>query len=179
MKARCRSRYLKAAWEAPRSKDKIFFFYNSKSDDVLTSEGVVMEDYPGGPQSLVMSRLEFDAETGTAQFRTTYAGGPEFDQAARMAVDPNGAPAGVGLTFSQIPTTPDAVFPNLNGVFGGYFMLFSGDLTQIDYATYLWGNRNSNVTDLAFDPLGQIHVTGINGPGAFTTPGSFQPRFRR
>ena len=161
----------------PRSKDKIFFFYNSKSDDVLTSEGVFMEDYPGGPQSLVVSELVFDEQTGTAEFRTTYAGGSEFDQAARMALDPNGAPAGVGLTFSQVPTTPDAVFPNLNGVFGGYFMLFSGDLTQIDYATYLWGNQNSNVTDVAFDPFGQIHVTGINGPGAFTTPGSFQPDF--
>ena len=161
----------------PRSKDKIYFFYNSGSDDVLTSEGVVMEDYPGGTQSLVVSELVFNEDTGTAEFRTTYAGGPEFDQAARMAVDPNGAPAGVGLTFSQIPTTPDAVFPNLNGFFGGYLMLFSEDLTQIDYATYLWGNQNSNVTDVAFDPLGQTYVTGINGPGAFTTPGSFQRDF--
>ena len=160
----------------PSSKDKVYFFYNAGSN-VPTFAGAAVENYPGGPQSLVMSELVFDEQTGTAEFRSTYAGGPNFDQAARMAVDPNGAPAGVGLTFSQIPTTPDAVFPNLNGVFGGYFMLFSGDLTQIDYATYLWGNRNSNVTDVAFDPLGQIHATGINGPGAFTTPGSFQPDF--
>ena len=160
----------------PLSKDRVYFFYNAGTN-VPTFAGAAVENHPGGPQSLVMSRLEFDPETGTAQFLTTYAGGANFDQASRMALDPNGAPAGVGLTFSQIPTTPDAVFPNLNGVFGGYFMLFSGDLTQIDYATYLWGNRNSNVTDVAFDDFGQIHATGINGPGAFTTPGSFQPDF--
>ena len=160
----------------PSSKDRVYFFYNAGTN-VPTFAGAAVENHPGGPQSLVMSELVFDEQTGTAEFRTTYAGGPNFDQASRMALDPNGAPAGVGLTFSQIPTTPDAVFPNLNGVFGGYFMLFSGDLTQIDYATYLWGNRNSNVTDVAFDDFGQIHATGINGPGAFTTPGSFQPDF--
>ncbi len=160
----------------PSSKDRVYFFYNAGTN-VPTFAGAAVENHPGGPQSLVMSELVFDEQTGTAEFRSTYAGGPNFDQASRMALDPNGAPAGVGLTFSQIPTTPDAVFPNLNGVFGGYFMLFSGDLTQIDYATYLWGNRNSNVTDVAFDDFGQIHATGINGPGAFTTPGSFQPDF--
>ena len=135
----------------PRTKDKVYFFYNSESDSVPTQEGVFREDNPGGTQSLVMSRLVFDDETGTAEFRTTYAGGREFDQAARMAVDPNGAPAGVGLTFSRLPTTPDAAFRNRNGVFGGYLMMFSPDLTQIDYATYMWGSRNSNVTDIAFD----------------------------
>ena len=161
----------------PRNKDKVYFFYSARSDDVPTSEGVVMENYPGGPQSLVVSVMEFNRETGEVEFRTTYAGGDNFDQASRMAVDPNGAPAVVGLTFSRIPTTPDAVFPNLNGVFGGYLTIFSPDFTEIDYSTYMWGNRNSNVTDVTFDPLGQIHLTGINGPGALVTPGSFQPDF--
>ena len=161
----------------PRNKDKVFFFYSAKSDDVPTSEGVVMENYPGGPQSLLLSAMEFNRETGEVEFRTTYAGGDKFDQASRMAVDPNGAPAVVGLTFSRIPTTPDAVFPNRNGVYGGYLMMLSPDLTEIDYSTYMWGNRNSNVTDVTFDPLGQIHITGINGPGALTTPGSFQRDF--
>ena len=161
----------------PRNKDKVFFFYNTESGDVPTSDGVVMENYPGGPQSLAVTLMEFNQETVELEFRTTYAGGPDFDQASRMAVDPNGAPAVVGLTFSRIPTTPDAAFSNLNGVFGGYLMMFSPDLNQIDYSTYMWGNRNSNVTDVAFDDFGQTHVTGINGPGAFTTPGSFQPDF--
>ena len=136
-----------------------------------------MENYPGGPQSLAVTLMEFNRETGEVEFRTTYAGGPDFDQASRMAVDPNGAPAVVGLTFSRIPTTPDAAFPNLNGVYGGYLTIFSPDFTEIDYSTYLWGNRNSNVTDVTFDPLGQIHVTGINGPGAVVTPGAFQTDF--
>ncbi len=161
----------------PLQKDRVFFFYSTESDDVPTSDGVVMENYPGGPQSLVVSVMEFNPETGEVEFRTTHAGGSDFDQASRMALDPNGAPAVVGLTFSRIPTTPDAAFPNLNGVFGGYLMMFSPDLTEIDYSTYLWGNRNSNVTDVAFDDFGQIHLTGINGPGALTTPGSFQPDF--
>ncbi len=161
----------------PRNKDKVYFFYSAKSDDVPTSEGVVMEDYPSGPQSLVVSVMEFNPETGTAEFRTTYAGGNNFDQASRMALDPNGAPAVVGLTFSQIPTTPDAAFSNLNGVFGGYLTMFSPDFTELYYSTYMWGNRNSNVTDVTFDPFSQIYIIGINGLGALTTPGAFQNNF--
>ena len=161
----------------PRNKDKVFFFYSTKSDDLPTSEGVVMENYPGGPQSLAVTLMEFNQETVELEFRTTYAGGLDFDQASRMAVDPNGALAIVGLTFSRIPTTPDAAFRNLNGVFGGYFTMFSPDFTELYYSTYMWGNRNSNVTDVAFDPFGQIYITGINGLGALTTPGACQNNF--
>jgi uncharacterized protein (TIGR03437 family) len=155
-----------------RKKDKVYFFYNG-GRDIPTDEGVFMEEHPGG-QALVMSFLEFDP---VPTFRTTYAGGPDFNQAARMAVDPNGAPAGVGLTFGPVTTTPGAPFRNFNGAFGGYLLLFSPDLTQIDFGTYMWGNTNSNVTDVAFDDSGQIHIAGINGTGALTTPNAFQPDF--
>ena len=68
----------------PSSKDRVYFFYNAGTN-VPTFAGAAVENHPGGPQSLVMSELVFDEQTGTAEFRSTYAGGPNFDQASRMA----------------------------------------------------------------------------------------------
>ena len=165
----------------PRFKDKMFFFYNTRSDDVPTQEGVFMEDNPGGTQSVVMSGLAFNEQTGTAEFRTTYVGGDEFDQVAGTALDSSGRPYVVGLTFSQnLPTTLDAPFPNPSGqAFNGFLLVLDDELQGVDFGTYLWGGLNSVATDVAVDlgPFGSIYVTGINQQGALTTPGAFQPGY--
>ena len=165
----------------PRFKDKMFFFYNTRSDDVPTQEGVFMEDNPGGTQSVVMSGLVFNEQTGTAEFRTTYVGGNELDQVAGMTLDSSGRPYVVGLTFSRnLPTTLDAPFPNPSGqAFNGFLIVLDEELLGIDFGTYLWGGPNSVATDVAVDlgPFGSIYVTGINQRGAFTTPGASQPGY--
>ena len=162
---------------SPIPQDRVYFSYNSFSNNVPTDENAAMSTNPG-EQSYVLTRLERDSETGNPVFvGTTYGGGSQFDQAADLALDPNGAPAVVGLTFSQLPTTPNAIFPNRNGVFSGFLSTFSKDLTRVVYSTYMWGNPNSNVTAIDFDPFGQIYIVGINGPGALITPNAFQTDF--
>ncbi len=162
---------------SPIPRDRVIFSYNSFSNNVPTDENAAMPNNPG-EQSPVLTILEPDSETGKPVFvGTTYAGGSQFDQAADMALDPNGAPAVVGLTFSQLPTTPNAIFRNRNGVFGGWLALYSSDLSTITYQTYMWGNANSNVTAIDFDPFGQFYIAGINGTGALTTPNAFQTNF--
>ena len=163
--------------------DRIVFSYSTDSLDLATGEGVSLPNYPGGLQSMAVSRMAFDPETSEIiPPITTYVGGDEFDQVAGMALDSSGRPYVVGLTFSQnLPTTLDAPFPNPSGqAFNGFLIVLDDELQGVDFGTYLWGGLNSVATDVAVDlgPFGPIYVTGINQQGAFTTPGAFQPGYR-
>jgi len=160
---------------SPIPKDRLFFSYNTFSNAIPTDENAAMPDYPGGTQSYLLTVLESDIETRRLAFvDTTYGGGSQFDQVAGMAVDPNGAPAVVGLTFSQLNTSRGAVHSNRNGAFSGFFIRYSNDLSRIDYSTYAWGSQNSNATAINFDGFGQPHILGILGPGEQMTANAFQ-----
>ena len=158
---------------SPIPRDRLYCSYNTLSNDVPVDENAAMSTNPG-EQSYIVTFMEPDPETGKPVFHgTTYGGGSEFDQVAGMDVDPNGATAVVGLTFSQLDTTPNAISPTRRGPFDGWLAMHHPRLAQITYQTYL----DSNVTAIDFDRFGQSHLAGINGPGATITTNAFQPEF--
>jgi len=156
----------------------------TKSDtDYPVTDGAAMTTYPGGVQSMGLSLMTIDPaqeDWDVTRRKTTYFGGNGWDQGPGLAFDPNGGVAIGGFTFSgNLPTTANAIQRQRpGGRFGAYIAWFGAELDRQSsfFTTYL-GGPNSNLTDIAIDPLGQLYAAGINPNGWPTTSGSFQPEF--
>ncbi len=156
----------------------VITFSVTESTDFPATPGAFMTEYPGGPQSLGVTLTRIDPATGVTLRVASYFGGRGFDQGPGLAADPNGSPVISGFTFStNLPTTIDArERRHPGGGFAGFAARFFGDLSDVDFLTYL-GGRSSNAPNVTVDPFGQIYVVGI-GPASWpTTPGAFQEGF--
>ena len=94
---------------------------------------------------------------------STYLGGSGFDEGAAIKVDDTGA-AYVG------GTTCSADFPTVNPIQGrgnrndAFITKLSPNGSQIVYSTYLGGEDNEGVTDLALDAQKNLFVLGNISP---------------
>lgn len=95
-----------------------------------------------------------------------------------IAVDVSGNAWVTGSTLSpDFPVTSDALQPKFGGgLYDGFLARFnpSGGL---DYATYLGGPGYDTLSAIAFDPSGNIYLTGASaGLSQPASPGAFQPQ---
>lgn len=129
----------------------------------------------GGQRDAFVAKLAPDA---ASLVYSTFLGGPGDEEGTGIAVDAEGH-AYVGgrvLGPSGFPVTP-AAFQATPGGGGadGFVARLAPDGAALDYATFLGGDANDQVFDLALGPEGRAFVVGHTSSTDFpTTPGVLQ-----
>jgi hypothetical protein len=97
-----------------------------------------------------------------------------------LKVNASGRAYLVGLTFQDIPVTPDALkgTRNFNNQFEGFLTEISADGSSIPYSTFIGGAGHDYVTGLALDSNGSVHMVGVTYSDDFpTTPSALKQDF--
>ena len=118
------------------------------------------------------------AAGGNALVYSTLFGGSCATNGIGVAVDANGNAWVTGSTESpDFPVTSDALQPKFGGgLYDGYLARFN-PAGGLDYATYLGGSGYDALNAIAFDPSGNIYLTGESGGlSQAASPGAFQPQ---
>jgi hypothetical protein len=108
----------------------------------------------------------------------TYAGGPNQELLADMAVRPDGSVYVVSKASPATPTTPGA-FQEVNaGISDAWIGKLSPDGSTLEWGTYLGGNTSDTPISISVDEDGTVVVVGDTWSEDFPmTAGSLQPKF--
>ena len=114
---------------------------------------------------------------GTALAYSTYLGGSQVDNGARVAVDSGGNAYALGFSSStNFPTTTGALDTTANGGFDATVTKLNPAGSAPIYSTYLGGQGFDTGNDIAVDSSGNAYIGGGTGSTNFpTTPGAFDP----
>ena len=120
-----------------------------------------------GVQNAFVSKLSFDARTGTLSLAySTYLGGSNFDSGQGIAVDARGNAYVTGLTESSDfplahPLPTNSVFRGVPNAFVSKLSLDARTGTlSLAYSTYLGGSVLDRGAGIAVDGWGNAYVTG-------------------
>lgn len=103
----------------------------------------------------------------------TFLGGEDGETGRAITIDTAGrAIIGGGVWSTDFPTTPDALFPSHNGLRDGFIARLSADGTQLEYASFLGGSGQEEVTAVSqHPPTGDLFLGGWSFSSDFpTTP---------
>ncbi len=122
--------------------------------------------------------------SGSALVYSTYLGGNggSGDRGTGIALDSRGDAYLTGSTDStNFPTTSGAyqTSPPGTGVLSStaFVAKLNPMGSALVYSTYLGGRGGASASAIAFDPSGDVYVTGTAGSPFPTTPGAYQPTF--
>lgn len=129
----------------------------------------------GGQRDAFVAKLAPDA---SSLVYSTFLGGPGDEEGTGIAVDAEGhayvggrvlGPNGFPVTPGVFQATPGG------GAADGFVARLAPDGAALDYATFLGGDANDQVFDLALGPEGRAFVVGHTSSTDFpTTPGALQ-----
>lgn len=108
---------------------------------------------------------------------STFLGGSELEQTAKVAVDTTGRAHVTGATDStDFPTTTGAFRPSNVGDFDDiFFAKLNQQGSGLEYSTLLGGNNTETLPSIDLDADGNTFVVGRTGSDDFpSTPGAFQ-----
>ncbi len=109
--------------------------------------------------------------SGNALEWSTYLGGPGWDSAIAMALDPSGNVYVTGYTLGGLPTL-HSIVPH--GTPGPWVAKFDR-AGALQYSSIIIGSDNAESRALAADSKGSAYVTGFSrDPATPTTPGAFR-----
>lgn len=157
------------------------------SDAAYITGSTTSTDFPTSPgafdQTLgAFSSADGDAfvvklnPTGAALLYATYLGGKADDVGMGIAVDPNGVAYVAGDTKGgSFPTTSNAYDSSFNGNYDHFVTRLNPQGSALLYSTYMGGEGNEYVADMALDLNGAVYLTGSAGSSYPTTPGAFDP----
>src|SRR5205823_3173313 len=133
--------------------------------------------YGGGTFDGFVTKLN---PTGSGLVYSTYFGGSGDDKAISVAVDGAGNAYVAGFTDStDFPVTSGAFQTTYGGgASDGFVAKLSLTGSGLLYSTYLGATGQDQAIDIAIDPAGDAHVSGITNTNGFpTTLGAFQTSF--
>lgn len=150
---------------------KVYVVGWTNSSGFPTISGAYDEEYNGGQDAFV-SRLNSGLTDLEA---SSYIGGIADEKANDIKVAPSGTIYVAGWTDStDFPTTSGAYDESANDEEDVFVSRFSSDLTTLSASTYLGGVNTDKANALAFDPSGNVYVTGYTTSSDFpTTSGAY------
>lgn len=146
----------------------------TKSTDLETTVGAFQRTYGGGLNDMFVAKISSD---GSQLLASTYLGGSVNDRSEGIRVDGAGRVYVTGNTGSpDFPITPDAH----QAVFGGAndiaIIIFSSDLSQLIYGSFLGGPNYEGGRTVGVGNSGDFYFGGEVATG-FPTKNAFQPTF--
>jgi len=141
-----------------------------------TTSGAYATTHNGAYDAFV-TRLD---GTGSSLLWSTFLGGNANETAYALALDPSGAVAVAGNTWSTtFPTTSGAYDTTYNGPSSDIFVtLFDATGGSLLWSTFLGGSDWEGAYALALGPSGAVTVAGETGSSTFpTTSGAFDTTY--
>jgi fibronectin type 3 domain-containing protein len=100
----------------------------------------------------------------------TYFGGSNYDTIESLTVDDGGSVVFAGDSDSNdLPTTPGAYDRTYNGFYDIYVAKLDGNLTSLNFSTYIGGSNLDVPISLDVDDSGNSYVTGYTDSNDFPT----------
>ncbi len=108
---------------------------------------------------------------------STYIGGSDYDNGEAIWVGDDGNAFIAGYTRSiDFPITSDASDSKRNGDKEGFITRLAPDGKDLEYSSFIGGDRNDFVNDIALDDTGAIYLAGRTNSDDFpTTDGAYYP----
>lgn len=134
------------------------------STDFPTTPDAYDPDYdPGvGPLSQladgVIVRLSDD---GAALLGSTRLGASAYDAVNAITIATSGQLIAVGGANAGFPTTPGSYDTLLDGTSDGFVAALSGDLTTLEWSSFLGGSSTDDALGVAVAPNGEVVVAGF------------------
>lgn len=131
----------------------------------------------GGLADSFIVKLSAD---GTSLLYATFLGGSSYDGNRRIRLDSSHRVIIGGWTWSfDFPTTPGAFDTIFDGGFSDLFIAkLSADGSFLHFSTFLGGNGEDGLSDLAIAPSGAIHLSGFTASADFpATSGAFDTTY--
>lgn len=135
----------------------LYFALQTASSDLPVLNA--LQDHLSGTQDGALVSLN---PTGTAIRFATYLGGSGFDGASGLAVDSAGHMVVTGVTQSADFPTASPLQASLHGTSDAYVarINFDGAHLSVAWSTFLGGSGNDDAYSAAFDPLGNVYLSG-------------------
>lgn len=117
--------------------------------------------------------------TGSALEYSTFLGGSQSDAGGGIAVDDQFSAYVTGGTRSaDFPTTEGSFDQVFNGTDDGFVVKLNASGNDLDYGTFLGGDRIDGGNDVALDATGSAYVVGYTSSLNFpTTPAAFDKSY--
>lgn len=162
----------------------IYLTGGTASSDFPTTTGAYDRTHNGW-MDVFVAKL---APTGSLVW-STLLGGPNYDRAYGIELDPQGNVVVGGRAGPGFPTTAGVVQPgfagdddpiNLYGLQDGFAAKVSADGGQLLWATYFGGADRAALRDIAVDDVGSVYLalTGVTRPFPYITVGAYQTALR-
>lgn len=145
----------------------------TRSKDFPVTAGAYQKRYGGG-YDIIVARLSAD---GSRLLAATYLGGSGNDVNEGVAIDPWGRIVLSGQTNADdLPVTPGAYQKRRAGGIEAIVAILDGNLSRLDYASYLGGRQNDSGRAVAVGPDGSIVIGGETGSTDFPIVNGFDSR---
>ncbi len=118
---------------------------------------------------------------GASLVWSTWLGGADDEQVARIALDGSGAAVLCGWTeAADFPTTPGALDTTFEGDSEGFLLRLNASGTALEWGTFIGGSEDDQVTGLLLEPGGALLISGNTTSADYTvTPGAYDMQFNK
>ncbi len=165
----------------PYDNEFLYIAGYTDSDNFPVTDGVVQPESTDQYDCFVMRINTF----ATTMYFSTYIGGNAIDRAFGMAIDYNGAVYIVGEAGAGFPTTPGVFGYTSSGGGGdtedlgadGFVAKLSPQGTTLEFATYIGGSGDEQVTGILLDSQANILISGTTSSEDFPVMNAYDSSF--
>jgi N-acetylneuraminic acid mutarotase len=138
-----------------------------------TTLGAIQTSYGGGGNDAFVTKIN---SAGSALTYSSYLGGSGSEFGSGISIDGSGnAFVTGGSDSTNFPTTTGALSTTNHGSLDAFLSKVNASGNSLLYSTYFGGSSDEYANGVAWNPAGDVYLTGITGSVNFpTTPGAFQ-----
>ena len=134
--------------------------------DLETNSQSFQQNDAGGTTDGFVAKISSD---GTQVLAATYFGGNGRDNLEGIVLKDDGIYVTGKTSSTDLPVTDTSTFGGFSGVEDSFFVRFTTDLQNVDYASYLGGSDVDHGRAIAVSDSGQVTVGGISKSADFPT----------
>ncbi len=158
------------------SEGNVYLTGETRSGNFPATPGAYNVTHNGGDWDAFVSAFSPDL---SQLLYSIFLGGNHDDHGYSIVPDSEDNVYLTGMTRSvNFPTTPEAFYTSFNNWKDVFVSVFSSDLSQLLYSTFLGGDGSDYGYSLDFDSAGNVYLTGKTGSQDFpTTPGAYNETY--